>query len=330
MSNIYIKIKHLKQFLLILACIFLASFNYLTYAETTTANSETCDKSVDSDCDGLTNTEEKLYGLNPDSIDTDGDGYSDGVEIKSGYDPLKAAPEDKIATGTVVKTIPTYVQTDTASLTEKFSQNLTALVKSKDKQAITTTDIKNLVEEQLITTTEEPVTLETLPDIDRSKIKILKQDYSALSNTARQKKEIEDAARYSEQIIYLFINNAPTQLATVADFSAFRDTFFSHLSDLSNSNDDSEYFSDLGNRLEIISNQALDVQVPETMLDMHIKFLRIIEGILTLRNYSDIQDDPIKKLLVMNRAIGYVGLVSDFFENDFKNYFEQLSTDYSK
>jgi len=67
-------------------------------SNSTTDNTNICDKSIDSDCDGLTNAEEKLYGTDPNNPDTDGDGYSDGVEVKSGYDPLKPAPGDKIAT----------------------------------------------------------------------------------------------------------------------------------------------------------------------------------------------------------------------------------------
>src|SRR6266704_2992979 len=97
----YIQIKHIKQTLLILAIVFFAGFNYLTFvkADNNTAQ-KGCDKSIDSDCDGLTNAEEKLYGTNPNSSDTDGDGYSDGVEVKSGYDPTKPAPGDKISNST--------------------------------------------------------------------------------------------------------------------------------------------------------------------------------------------------------------------------------------
>ncbi len=41
----------------------------------------------DSDGDGLDNKHEKLFGTDPNNVDTDGDGFSDYREISRGYDP---------------------------------------------------------------------------------------------------------------------------------------------------------------------------------------------------------------------------------------------------
>lgn len=41
----------------------------------------------DSDQDGLTDKEEALLGTKSDTADSDGDGYDDLTEIRSGYDP---------------------------------------------------------------------------------------------------------------------------------------------------------------------------------------------------------------------------------------------------
>lgn len=43
---------------------------------------------IDSDADGLTNSEEMLLGTNPEVKDTNGNGYEDGAEVRNGYDPL--------------------------------------------------------------------------------------------------------------------------------------------------------------------------------------------------------------------------------------------------
>lgn len=45
------------------------------------------DEYRDSDGDGLTDAQEKIYGTDPNNPDTDGDGYLDGEELINGYDP---------------------------------------------------------------------------------------------------------------------------------------------------------------------------------------------------------------------------------------------------
>lgn len=48
----------------------------------------------DSDSDGVSDYDERtLYKTNPNSADTDGDGFIDGLEIESGYDPLDSKRE---------------------------------------------------------------------------------------------------------------------------------------------------------------------------------------------------------------------------------------------
>lgn len=329
MPTIYIKIKHLKQLLLILACVFLASFNYLTYAETTTAKPGICDKNIDSDCDGLTNAEEQLYKTDLAIADTDGDGYSDGVEVKSGYDPLKPAPGDKIATAANADSSPnTTSATSTSDLspTEVFSQNLAQFAISKNGQTVSQADLNDFVNEQLAGSLSDSLTIGSLPVIDTSKIKILKQDYSALSDSERKQKELEDAVKYMKQIFYLFISNSPVQLSTSADFTAFKNDFSSHLLDFATTGDAAslEYFSDLGNRLEVFINQANDIEVPETILDTHIRFLRIANGFLTLRDSSQNISDPLNKLALLSKISAYTQLMADFFKNDFMNYFLSL------
>jgi hypothetical protein len=48
----------------------------------------------DLDNDGLTNDQERLYKTDPLNPDTDGDGYKDGAEVATGYDPTKVSEED--------------------------------------------------------------------------------------------------------------------------------------------------------------------------------------------------------------------------------------------
>ena len=54
--------------------------------------------SADLDNDGLTDSEEELFGTDPGKADTDGDGYEDGTEVYNLYSPTVIAPTRLIAT----------------------------------------------------------------------------------------------------------------------------------------------------------------------------------------------------------------------------------------
>ncbi len=57
--------------------------------------------SKDSDSDGLTDIEEKMYGTDFRNPDTDGDTFLDGNEVFHRYDPLGVAPSTLLDTGAV-------------------------------------------------------------------------------------------------------------------------------------------------------------------------------------------------------------------------------------
>lgn len=326
----YIKIKHIKKLLLISACVFFAGFNYLTYvkADSTTGGIKTCDKAIDNDCDGLINTEEALYGTNANNTDSDGDGYSDGVEIKSGYDPMKAAPGDRLVPNqNNVATLESRTTEDnTASLTDSYIKDINSFIASKNGTPISAEDMRNfsdsVLADKAITTSTD-----TLPDFDKTQLKVLSQTYAALSKEDRQQKIQQDSAQYLYQILYLLISNAPATIATPDDLSAFQEDFETRLSDLANT-DNMAYFSDMGNRLEVFSGQLNDVQVPETMVDLHIKFVRIIKGFLSLSDTSISADinDPLGKIVLLTKARELTIIFADFLVEDFSNYFKELSS----
>jgi len=58
---------------------------------------------ADTDQDGLTDEEEKIWKTNPAVADTDGDGYADGLEVANSYDPLKGESA-RLAESNLVKT----------------------------------------------------------------------------------------------------------------------------------------------------------------------------------------------------------------------------------
>lgn len=57
------------------------------------------DPTGDDDGDGLPNSEEALWGTNPNNADTDGDGFADGEEVDAGHNPTIPAPNDILPPG---------------------------------------------------------------------------------------------------------------------------------------------------------------------------------------------------------------------------------------
>ncbi len=316
------KIKNIKFTLLIFCITFLAYFNYFSLAAVNDSSHSSI--SIDSDSDGLSDGEESLYGTDPRNPDTDGDGYSDGVEVKSGYNPLKAAPGDKIAIDNNAKSTATTASTD-PSLTDSFEADFQALIDSKKGQTISTTDIKTFIDTSL--TSRMSVTdINDIPSIDRSQLKIKDQQYSSLSDADKKQKIKDDAIKYLNQVSYLLISNAPTPIGSISDLDNFQTDFMSRLSDLSNP-ENIKYFSDMGNRLDLFLQQFNNLEVPETMVDLHIKFARLISGTSFLKNLpsSNNLSDPIGKMLILTKIKDIAGLLNVFFANDFQDYLKQIN-----
>ncbi len=89
----------------------------------------------DSDNDGVTDYDEvNIYSTNPYTSDSDGDGYSDGSEIMSGYDPTNSETEAYVQyespkeTGIVRDDILTTVSITTISDEESGSKHVAALI----------------------------------------------------------------------------------------------------------------------------------------------------------------------------------------------------------
>ncbi|MEI7890540.1 MAG: hypothetical protein WCI36_01080 [bacterium] len=326
----YIKIKHIKQFLIIFACISLASWNYFAYAQVADATKKQCNKAIDSDCDGLTNSEEILYGTNPENSDSDGDGYSDGVEVASNYDPTIAAPNDKITTGAKIgasqsaKKTTLSTSSSTNSLTNSLISELKTFKASKGNQAVTSSDMKDFLNTSISEKSGTILTWENLPETDITKIKTINQAYASLSINEKKAKIKEDAYIYTTKIQYLFLSNSPMSITSDSDMTAFEEDLKKHMYSLSTENPDLAYFSDLGNRVELFLSQVNEVAIPETLVPTHIKLLRLLSGFLLMRNTESPINDPVAAMIMFKKIENLNELTTDFLQNDVQSYFDKL------
>ncbi len=333
----YLDLKKTKQTFLIFFLLIVFSFAVSGLAEENASG----DKNVflDSDQDGLSDQEEAIYKTDPQNPDTDGDGYSDGTEVQSGYDPLKPAPDDRLPSATEEKTDQTNndivdnvdVEKLTAenssdeNLTEKLSAELAALISDTEEngsQAISLDQINSLIDE----TVNSEITFNDLPEIDESKIKIKKQDYSKLSKAKREERLKRDDEEYLSSVFYIVVNNLPHKISNQNDIEDFSKEIVSQITVLSTKPEDGmKYFEDLADRGEEILQQLSDIEVPEDMLDLHIRGLQLATYAISLRDTVKIDmNDPISSLVSLSDAQSLMTLSTDFM-TDVENKMSELN-----
>jgi hypothetical protein len=301
------KIKKIKTTLIIFSGLVILSFAFFSVAQENSSS----DKNIfqDSDQDGLTNEEETAYGTDPYNPDTDGDGYSDGIEIQSGYDPLKKAPGDKIVTDNGTASVAgTSMEKNDAE--NKNDENLTTEISSKVTDLInqSQTENKDIKIEDLDSIVDEisvkEITFEDLPKIDKDTIKILDQKYSGLSEKAKKEKEKEDATKYLTAIGYILATNSPQSIQTEEDiqktYSTISDNITMFSSDTSSI---PEYFTNLSEKGASALEQIKDVEVPELMIDYHIKGMQLANYAISLKEEADKKtSDPVAMFFSISKA----------------------------
>ncbi len=102
---------------------------------------------TDGDRDGLTKSQEIKFGTNLLNPDTDGDGYTDGAEVKNGYSPLVA--ENKLPNGTIIRVSADNKMYLLENRYKKYIANLAVLRKyGRGKKIITVSEkfLNNLSE----------------------------------------------------------------------------------------------------------------------------------------------------------------------------------------
>lgn len=310
-----INIQKLKIASFVFSSLFVLSFAVFSFADDKNGGS---DKNIfqDTDQDGLSNDEEKLYGTNPNKADSDGDSYSDGTEIKSGYDPLKPAPGDKI------NSIADFEEQKNESsqgvavvkksnLTEEVSRQVAVTLKesASKKQNLSLDDLRDTVQK----TMNEKITVDTLPEIDVKAIKIKKQKYSSLSEADRTEKIKQDTLEYTTAVSYIMVNNSPIPMQSSGDMGKLA-SFMTTNSIGMLSGGNNALLDDFSRKGTLITAQLQDVVVPENMVDTHIKALKLAQYTATLKSNveSSGSSDPLSQISTLAKVQGFIGLFSEF------------------
>jgi hypothetical protein len=312
--NINIKVNDLKLTVLIIASLFILGQALLTLAEEK-SNPEKF--FLDSDQDGLSDEEEKLYGTNPFNPDTDGDSYSDGNEVKSGYDPLKSAPGDKIYTGqksvSAEKVLSENILQSNENLTDKFSNQFMSLVgtdqnTSEDPKEISIDEVRSFTQNFIATEAAS----QPLPKLSLKDLKIKSQAYKNLSSEAAKIQRNEDFLNYVVSMFYILSINSKTPITTADEFNnAFAEIVQEISYDILSGNQAT--IDELSMKAEKILAQAGMIEVPEEIIDIHLKLLTLTSYGLTFKNSMSVnQSDSALNLVNLNRFQEFVNVVSEF------------------
>jgi len=300
------KLRNVNLSTLILMALLFSSFAFFVVAQESAT--DTKNVLLDSDQDGLTDAEEKLYGTNPHKPDTDGDSYTDGAEVRAGYDPLKPAPGDKLTgdAGTV-KGLSDSKTTPAANMTAEVAKKISGLAKKTDPNNPQTSadEIQKIVNGAL----DSKNISVTLPQIDPATVHVKKQNYS--KSTAAEK-EKEDFYNYITSIVYIFTSNSSVPITSASDItSAVSQTAQQILSSLSSQ--DPTALNNLSTSGEAILNQLQDMEVPEDLVDLHIKAMQYATYAKDLKDsIKSNPDDPMSDIVNYSKIGAFIQSLSSF------------------
>jgi len=299
------EIKNIKVSLVVLFVMVIASFSFFATAQEQALTTKNI--FLDSDQDGLSDEEEKVYGTDPQKADTDGDGYSDGAEIRSGYDPIKAS-NDKLAPSTAL--LETNIDPNEKNLTREVTQKITTILNTSDPddQDITIEQVKNLVDESLAT----QVSQDELPEVTTDDILIKKENLKGLSDEKIVEIKKEDFTDYIAGVSYVLSSNSPTPITSSSDITTLSSSITQDFATAITSQDP-EAIAKLLDTNQKIVEQMKDVSVPEDLVDTHIEALRIAKYAENLNNLlAPNPTDPLMSIANFSKLASFMDYVSTF------------------
>lgn len=270
---------------------------------------------MDSDQDGLSDEEEKAIGTDPYNPDTDGDGYTDGAEVKAGYDPLKPAPGDRItpsSTDSTTSDISAQEADLESSLTAEIAQQLQSLTQnaSGDEKQVSLDDIQTIVDQALSSRTD--VSDDSMPKVTESDIHIKEESFKGMSDKEIAAQKKEDFTDYVVAITYIFSSNSPQPITSLSNMNSAITGVVSQISTIITTQDQSK-LAELETSQEKIIEQLKAVEVPQDLVDTHIKALQFA---LYSQKLPDLlitkSDDPLGSVANLSQVDGFMSALSDF------------------
>lgn len=282
----------------------------------------------DADQDGLSDEEEKIFGTNPLIKDTDGDSYNDGIEVESGYDPLKPAPGDRIVSPDNGLGKGGYADDASEDAGTNITQNASEEVAdilasiSEENPSVKMQDINASVEQLL---QQSSVNVE-FPEIDVKSIHIQKISCKDSEDEKCLKKQKEATIEYLTVLSYLVANNSPIALKNNGDLDFAASSM---VSDIMNAFSTGNFTAFLKNRqkAEAFLSNVKEIEVPENMVSTHVKALQLAVFSVGLSDaFGSAGEDPMAQISLLAQVQGLLGFASGLAA-DIQAEFKKLEID---
>ena len=309
------KIKNIHSSLIVFFILIIASFAFFAIAQE--QNETAHNIFLDSDQDGLSDEEEKSQGTDPRNADSDGDSYSDGAEVRSGYNPLIASPGDKLIPDTVSAET---TNPENSNMTKEMSQKISTLISTADSEnpEITIDQIKQVVEESIQPSFE--VNTDDFPEITKDDVKIKKTSFKGLSASQIAEKKKNNFADYLAGVAYVISSNSPTPITSTSDVSSLYSSMNSDIiSAITSRNPES--LEKLEESTEKIMAQLKDIEVPEDLVETHIQTLRAVRYSQELKKgLAPNTTDPVADIANLAKIQGFSSYLISFSEDMAKKF----------
>ncbi|MEI9966487.1 MAG: hypothetical protein WDN67_02450 [Candidatus Moraniibacteriota bacterium] len=119
---------------------------------------------------------------------------------------------------------------------------------------------------------------------------------------------------YLTVIAYLFANNAPQSFTNEDEFGAMLGAL-AQQGTLSLTSGNSAYLDALAEKGKNITDGALDIEVPEQMLSVHVKALQLAAYAQTLKDeLRPGEADPLGQIATLSKVQGFLNVMSSFMD----------------
>jgi hypothetical protein len=240
------------------------------------------------------------------------------ISAQEGFDSSSDVFSDSSATDDSASS------TTSDGLTAQVAQQLSDLTTNADSNGedISLDQLKSIISDSVGKSFSES----DLPSIDPSEIKIEKQNYTGTTEQIKSQKK-EDFINYMSAVFYIFSSSSPKPITNSDDLTTFSNYVIQTIT-ASLTTRDSSGLTELSQSGQKMLDQLKDVEVPEDVLDIHVKALKFAKYAIALKPEVDANaSDPLGDLVNISKMESFAeALVS--FSTEAQTKFDEYGVSY--